>query len=588
MLRSEKEMNGNLKYLILNRRNLMNAFAYLTDDHIVEIAVNIERFDKKIIASIKKEDLPSGIRYVDFLPNFFTAKAGDKGYFVSPRDAESGTVITYFNERNNAEHISPYIYMGCYGQSNSDGSILAIVTGMRCNCGLVERCINNRYSLFSRFFLDGDKPEEDIVVELNYLDTPDYSAMAKCYRDYQLTVGGCKPLKDRIKDNPHLEKSADSIAVRIRMGWKPAPSPVLFQNSENEPEMHVACSFKRAEKIAELAKTKGVENAEFCLVGWNQKGHDGRWPQIFPVEEKLGGENGLCSLIDKVKTLDYLIGCHTNCTEAYTIADCFSDEYLVKDKDGSIVKHDPWSGGQPFKTCAKAVYERFEQENLPKIADLGFNGLHYIDVITNVPLLKCYDKKHPTNRTETAEYYRKIFKVTKQNFIGASSEGAFDFCASELDFLVYTSFKLGEKDGELCDEQIPFFQLVYHGILMYNPATYTLNYPVKNADNRLKFFEYGGRPLAVFNAVFHSSRAWMGVEDLLCETDEQLNKSVTHLKTMYDDYELLKDVRYCFMESHKKVCDGVFETEYSNGTRILINYNNKTVKVSNKPLLKLT
>lgn len=569
----------------------MNALAYLTDGSIVKIPVEFETKGNKkpasIVASIKKENLPFGIRYVDFLPEYFTAKSGDSGYFVCPRDAESGTFLTYFKKRNDAEHISPYIHIACYGHSNGETATLAIVTGMRHNCGLVERCIDNNYSLFARFFLDGDSAEEDIIVEFHYLDDGDYSAMAKCYRNYQLTVGGCKPLAERIKENPALEKSADSISVRIRMGWKPAPSPVLFQNPQNEPEMHVACSFKRAEEIAQRCKAADIENAEFCLVGWNQKGHDGRYPQIFPVEEKLGGEQGLISLINKIKELGLLIGCHTNCTEAYTVADCFSDEYLVKDKDGSIIKHDLWSGGQPFKTCAKAVYERFEKENLPKIAKLGFNGLHYIDVITNVPLLKCYDKNHPATRTETAEYYRKIFKIAKQNFIGTSSEGPFDFCASNLDFVVYTSFKLGETSDVLCDEQIPFFQLVYHGILMYNPATYTLNYPVKSVDNRLKYFEYGGRPLAVFNAVFSSTKQWMGIEDLLCETDDQLNDSIASLKMMYDDYELLKDVRYCFMESHEKICNGVFATEYSNGTKVIVNYNNKTVKISNKPLLKL-
>ena len=565
----------------------MFALAYLIDDSIIKLPVNIINTDNKMIASINKENLQQGIRYVDFLPEYFTANAGESGYFVAPSIAESGTVLTYFKERTDAEHISPYICLGCYGFTDGKNATLAIVTGMRLNCGLVTRCINNQYSLFARFFLDGDQAEEDITVEFHKLDDADYSAMAKCYRDYQLSYGGVKPLKDRIKENPALQKSVDSIAVRIRMGWKPAPSPVLFQNPENEPEMHVACSFKRAEEIAELAKQKGVDNAEFCLVGWNQKGHDGRWPQIFPVEEKLGGEEGLLSLIDKVKELNYLISCHTNCTEAYTIADCFSDEYLVKDKDGSIIKHDPWSGGQPFKTCAKAVYERFEKENLPKIASLGFNGLHYIDVITNVPLPKCYDKNHPTTRTESAEYYRKIFRTANKNFLGASSEGPFDFCASDLNFVVYTSFRLGEKDGTLCDEQIPFFQLVYHGILMYNPATYTLNYPVKSANNRLKYFEYGGRPLAVFNAVFHSSRAWMGTEDLLCETDEQLHQSIRHLKTMNNDYELLKDIRYCFMKSHKKISDGVFETEYEGGVKVIVDYNNKTVKVSNKPILKL-
>ena len=37
-------------------------------------------------------------------------------------------------------------------------------------------------------------------------------------------------------------------------------------------------------------------------------------------------------------------------------------------------------------------YERFECENQPKLAEYGFEGIHYIDVITILPLVKCYLK----------------------------------------------------------------------------------------------------------------------------------------------------------------------------------------------------
>ena len=40
-------------------------------------------------------------------------------------------------------------------------------------------------------------------------------------------------------------------------------------------------------------KSQGIDKAEFCLVGWNVSGHDGRFPQLSPVEERLGGEKKL-------------------------------------------------------------------------------------------------------------------------------------------------------------------------------------------------------------------------------------------------------------------------------------------------------
>ena len=108
----------------------------------------------------------------------------------------------------------------------------------------------------------------------------------------------------------------------MRQGWKPAPSPIPFQTPENEPQMHVACTFDRVGDIAQEFKRQGISDAEFCLVGWNTKGHDGRFPQIFPVEPLLGGEEKLRKLIQKVHDLDYGIVCHDDATAAYTIADC--------------------------------------------------------------------------------------------------------------------------------------------------------------------------------------------------------------------------------------------------------------------------
>ena len=59
------------------------------------------------------------------------------------------------------------------------------------------------------------------------------------------------------------------------------------------------------------------------MVGWNKSGHDGRWPQAFPVEEKLGGEEGLREAILHANKLGYYIAAHTNSSDAYTIADNF-------------------------------------------------------------------------------------------------------------------------------------------------------------------------------------------------------------------------------------------------------------------------
>ena len=84
-----------------------------------------------------------------------------------------------------------------------------------------------------------------------------------------------------------------------------------------------------------------------------------------------------------------------------------------------------------------------------------------------------------------------------------------------------------------------------------------INYPVKSINNSLKLFEYGGSTLAVFYANFASNNNWMAKEDFHCETDEELKSSIESIRQMYDDYNLLRKVRFEFMDSHEKISNGV-------------------------------
>lgn len=533
-------------------------------------------------AWLPKEQVGEGCDYIDFLYDCFHASVGDEGYFVLPFESQTGIYLTHFTPRADTEYVSAFSCMGCYGWNRGREGTLAVVIGMKYDYGLVSGVRDGAYYVYPRFFIDGDSPYEDICVRLYRLEDGDYSAMARKYRQYQLEEGGCVPLKVRATADPRLKKSADSINVRIRQGWKPVPTPVEEQTPENEPEMHVACTFDRVCDLAREFRAQGIQRAEFCLVGWNTKGHDGRFPQIFPVEEKLGGEERLKHLIQTVKALRYGVVCHDDATAAYRIASCWDEEYLLKNKDGAPYKRPKlWSGGRPYKICPQREYERFELEHMERLRELGFEGIHYIDVITILELLKCYDPAHPCTRKDSAYWYRKIMRLAREKFGGFSSEGCYDFAADSLDFVLYTSFHLDNKGiPPICDEHIPFWQLVYHGIILYNPGTYTLNYAAKRGINRLKYFEYGGRPLAVFYANFTKDDHWMGREDLLCDTDEQMRDSVKRVKQMEQDYERLAPVRYEFMEQHEKIADGVYRTRYANGGEVMVDYHAGTVRCS--------
>lgn len=552
------------------------------DLRVEECPMQVSQNGERIICRIKREAVEEGISYVDVCYDFFRAKVGGDGYFLT--DAQtSGTVRTDFKERDDGEIAYRFSFVGCLGWNRGERGIFGIVTGMRETFGCVLGLSNGSYYLYPRFYLEGNRPDEDIVIEYTLLSKGGYVEMAKQYRQYQLTRGGCVPLKARIEADPRLRKSLDGIAVRIRQGWKPAPSPVEDQTPDTEPPMHTACTFDRVGDISDAFRKAGIENAEFCLVGWNIGGHDGRFPQIFPVEERLGGEKKLIKAIQKVKDNGYTIVAHDNATDAYHIADCFDPAYLLKHRDGSFEKQSRrWSGGRPYKICPRCQYELFEETHQQRLAELGFEGIHYIDVMTILPLLNCYDRNHPLTKKESAAYYRKIMKTARNRFGGYSSESGFDYAASDMDFILYTSFDIGkETTNPFYDALVPFWEIVYHGIIAYNPCTYTLNYMAKGIRNRLKYFELGGRPLVCYYANFADAgiKNWMGTEDFLCDTDEQLTESAEKIRQMADDYLALAPERYEFIENHERLSEDVVRTTYSNGTTVTVDYKNLTYRI---------
>ena len=143
-----------------------------------------------------------------------------------------------------------------------------------------------------------------------------------------------------------------------------------------------------------------------------------------------------------------------------------------------------------------------------------------------------------------------------------------------LDYGLYIHFG-GNRTSPLCDEDIPLWQMVYHGSILHNPSTNTVNYPLKDADSLLEEVEFGGRPSFYYYSRFVTESAqrknWMGTVDMRCGTPEEMAESVDALRRSYREYQTRKALQYCYMDKHEKLADGVYRVTYSDGTVILVN-----------------
>ena len=547
-----------------------------------EMLAKVNEAGNKIVATIKKEDLPTNECFLDFCPDFLKSGKDAEGYAIAPRGTkEGGTMLCRFTDNKpDCEYISDSNQMPIFGFKTSDSTVFAVVTGMTFEYKIVVGVKSGIYYIYPRFYLNGKNLYEDMTIEYHILPKgSDYNDMATLYR----SIKNPTPLKKRAEESEEVKYAAESIELRIRMAWKPVPAPVLHQTPENEPDVIVGCTTKRAEEILNAMKAAGIDKAEVCLVGVEIKGHDGRWPQLLPIEETIGGQEGLEALGKYGQSLGYQMTVHTNSTDMYEIADTWSENALVVNSDGSYSTDTiPWGGGLPYHICPQCMPE-FTYQHLDLISDMGFRGVHYIDVLSNFPPKNCYSNIHPSTARESGKVICDIAEKSREVFGGFASEGGFDYLSDNIDYVLYTSYNLCGEQHPICDETIPFWQLVFHGSILYNPSTETVNYGIKDNKTQLKFIEYGGRPVGYINSKYvgeGSCGNWMGEIDLLCATDEQLNESVKVLKKMYDEYKPLQHLAYELMVKHEKISDGVYAVTYSDNTIITVDYNNNTYEVT--------
>ena len=508
-----------------------------------------------------------------------TTAAGNNGYFVFPRCSEVPDYSLYYFGRHNGSYtkVLKYLNMPIFGYKGDDCCYIAVISGMPFNFSLEIKNSDGVHAVTPIFETLNKEIYEDLKIEYFYLHGEDanYSGMARKYREYLYTKSSLKTLKQKAELNPQVGYTAESLMVRIRCGWKPAPPTVLHQTVENEPEMHIACDFDKISLLIDEFKAQGIRKAEFCLVGWNVSGHDGRWPQAFPVEEKLGGEDKLRKLIKKAQDNGYAMVCHTNHTDQYEIADCYDSDNDIVNIDGKTAdKFDYWSGGEMHGICPLKGLES-AKSMLPKVAELGFKGSHYIDVLGLICPRLCYHKDHPVSFPLAVECAKEKCRLSRNLFGSVSSEGAQGFICDELDYGLYISFYNGTK-VELLDESIPFWQIVYHGSVLSNPYTNTINCTFKTKRDTLKAIEYGARPSFYYYSKFYSNNNWMGDTDCTCDDEFDMKNSVAKIKEADAWYKEMSETVYCFIDEHKKIADGVYKVLYSNGVCVTVDYNKET------------
>ena len=354
--------------------------------------------------------------------------------------------------------------------------------------------------------------------------------------------------------------------------WDPSKNPPTIpdQTIENEPPIiaNPKLSYKKSAEFVQHLKNAGVEYAEICSVGWNIAGHDGRYPQIFPIEKSAGTEQEYKEFIEHTKLIGYQIAPHINYTDAYRIANNFDEEFICTKKDGQLWRNGVWAGGRSYHICAKSAWEMFIPQQLEELKKLNYNGALYIDVLSAINAYQCH--KHNLTKKDQSSYYNKILAKCKEIWGLTASECGFDHVAKNVDYINYVSTtiksKYQGKGNKLVTTIVPFWQIVFHGSILSNPDRITQGTFFPYA--QLKLVEFGGRP------IFYSGGGEF--------------QATSEIPQWYKTYAPLSHLQWEFMEDHCQLSENITKTTFSNGTEILCNYSKNDFQYNGKKIAPLS
>lgn len=522
------------------------------------------------------------------LPGLIAAREGDGSTLVLPIDTGC---LCRAEGKASAEHELPVFFpftyplmcnMPLWGIDRGDGRAIAVIAdGGQFDLSLTIRTCWGEDKLYAidPVFTVRDYPDdmalaEDITVHYGQLLDADanYPGIARFYRRYNVEHRQLPTLAEKMRDNATVAYSAKALCLRCRMGVKQLPTPILEQTPDNQPPLHVYMTFENVRMLVEEMARQNVGPAEICLAGWNYAGHDGAFPQLFPVEEKLGGEAVLRQTIARSHELGYPLSLYDNYHDAYSLADTFDPEYLFRRHDGSRNRISDYAGGTAYKLCARCAYEQYAVKSLPRVAELGAKGVYYVDEITLMAPGKCYHPDHPTSRRETVQWWKRIMQQVRAIHGGFQSEGARDWALPELD-RAYCVASTPDAPSPIIDERVPLFPMVYHGFLIYNCFRSGVN-AFPGEDVYLQNIAYGGSPILYYHHLHNP--AWSAADgiakDLTFVDAEKLVTDVARIKHVTDDVAKLAALQTSHIENFATPTPTLSETIYANGTKVFVNY----------------
>ncbi len=579
----------------------------------VEYTISKDGFVATVLLSQIKEGKVSYLVSVNLLPSFGGARTGSDGYLFYPDGC--GTLINF------KEHASlnSTVSKPCYGNEKTDtnptekitdeqiirmpvfgvvrenqnalfgiveegdaiAGISAFCSTDSCGYSTVSSVASYRYWDDKLMFKEvagiqktlyrvskSHTNQKRYSVRYSMLTGEDanYVGMANLYRKY---------LTESKKINEKIDLPTFNLALYGSVGIDASFLGVHFTHIQK------LTTYSQAKDIVEDISNDGVKSLSLRYIGWQKSGiSNSKLVDADNISSKLGGKSKWKKLTSYLQENDFdfypevdLLSFQKNgggiTSKKNAIRNIFDDvaeqvEYspsvytvLADEKPIYLLKYSSLG-----KTVEKLL-KTYKKTNVGNISVAKVGDILYSDFSD----VTSYKEK---SYKQAQESLKTLKKNLKKVAVAGGNAYALPYATKVYDTPIYSSGNLN------FDEDVPFYQIALHGLVNMTTPSIMQTQDITTAF--LKTVECGCE--LQFAGINEQATVLTGTQfDTLYNTTYSDWKE--YAKGIYSDYKpVLNKIYNQKIIAHKKLSDNVYETEYANGIKVIVNYGSTDYEVN--------
>ncbi|MBP1913442.1 hypothetical protein J2Z23_000374 [Lederbergia galactosidilyticus] len=422
-----------------------------------------------------------------------------------------------------------------------------------------------------------EKMSSDFVIRYKFLpsEQASYQGLAHAYQSYLLEHNKLLSTKFQEQENsPFYLDLVGGITLQKHILGVPYNA------------LESLTTFKQAEEMIDNLEDKNIRNIKLNYSGWFNGGLDQKIPDNVKVDKVIGGSKSFKDFIKYTdeKNIEFYPG--VSLTQAHSTKGFNKKNEAARNlreipaalypRDLALDKRDVEK--KPSYLVKPDSVKEYTASFLNGVESYALQGIALED-LTNM-VNSDFNKKRNIDRIESEQIMIESISLLKDLDYKIMANDANAYALPYVSLI--KNAPMSNSGFKIEDESIPFYQMVLRGYVDYTGSPYNLSPYTNDRQYVLKCLEYG--------AGVHFK--WIYKPNYLLKDTEHNNLFAVNYELWLDQSielyqevnDFLKEVQGEGLIKHEKLADNVYQSTYSNGLYVIVNYNAEEVEIDGKTI----